>query len=263
MAYGVVRRYRAPARRYARSSRGAAYPRHAVPRPVARAPGLRTQLSRLLQGQKRDAADVTQYNAAAMTTTTVGCITSSTAVATAASTSGLIEADADRGSLNTLRICGFFEVDPVADGVDYATVRILLVDYIKAFTNPSAPGTLPAVTDCLVTDAVHSLPLSDAANSGRFRIMYDKVFNVGRNSTVTATAGFLHGPIVVNFDEIIPLNVVQHYAFSAKVGTASGGHFDSDTTTGQVDKHLVCLYVLTRTPATLSCTMVRRLNYTA
>lgn len=249
-------RFRYPGNQYPASLRRG-YVRPVVP--------LATQVRRLLAGKRRDAATVTQYNAAAITSTTVGCITSSTAVGTAISTTGLISADADQATLNSLTLRGYITVAATADQT-FGAVRLLLVSYIKPATLASSAGTLPLVTDCLESDSVYSLPLSDTANSGRFRILWDQTINVGRNGYASAPGAdtSIAGPQLINIDQYIPLNIVQHYVSTATSSAGQlGGHYDSDSAFGQVDRNLVCLYVLTSGSVNMGMTLYRRLNYTA
>jgi len=215
-------------------------------------------------GLTKETSTVAAYAAAAITTTTVGCITSSTTVATAVSSSGLISVAADSAQLNFLLLRGFVTVAE-STAQTFGVVRLLVVNYIRPATQPSAAGTLPLVTDCLESDSVYSLPLSDAANSGRFRILHDSTFNVGRNAypTTTGVDTSVFGLQTVNINRVVRLGVQQHYVISPSVSTnALGGHFDSDVSGGLVNRNLVCLYVLTAGNVSMTMTLNRRVHYT-
>jgi len=239
---------------------------------------LSTQVRRLIQAKKKDAADVTRYTANTFVTTLM-CATSSTANATAADTTGLVVADSDRASINHLDCRGVFTLDPIASTTAQsltvkgeAEVRLIWVWYYKPSTQSSAAGTLPPITDFLVSDDINAMYIQDAANSGRFQVLSDRRWNVGRalqlSDSSLGQSG--RGPINAAFNYRVKVNKVQSYKAVAD-NTNKGGHYDSDTGAGQVTKGLMVGYLIgskglgvAGTDAgILRATLITRLNYTA
>jgi len=239
---------------------------------------LATQVRRLIQGKKKDAADVTRYTANTFVTTIFGA-TSSTAAATALDNTGLIAADSDSATINHLDCRGMFTLDPIAATVansiatkGEAEVRLIWVWYYKPSTQSSAAGTLPPITDCLVSDDINSMYIQDAANAGRFQVLSDRRWNVGRALQISDSSlgQSGRGPINAAFNYRVKVNKVQTYKSVAN-STNKGGHYDSDTANGLVTKGLLVGYlvgskglgVAGTDAGILRATLTTRLNYTA
>lgn len=237
-----------------------------IPKP---APGAFVrQLKALVAGKKRDAADVTRTTAA-QTATTISCLSSSTDFATAASGTGLFDMDGDEALINSVRIMQtytnacFEDLTPV--GLFDCYIRTLIVYFKKPLLVASAAGTLPPVTEVLVSDAVNSLIVPDTQNSGRFVIMYDQIDNMGQNTVAVAASGAdarLNGRTRCIRDFTVKIDKKCHFKSPGVSGTPSG-HYDSDVSPGQVDAGLLVMYVLINgVGGTLTCSNITRLNYT-
>lgn len=244
-----------------------------TPRRSVMTPSLLSQVKALLASKQRDATDVARNNAALAGATTVSCLTSTTDFATAVSGTGLIEADCDEAHLNHVRIKGqlinsaLLDVDPSSGADSY--IRVMVVQFNKPLLVASAAGTLPPITEVLVTDALTSLPVTDAANGGRFKILSNKLFNMGTNTFAATTAvGSARVSGVNNrfIDYTVKIN--KQCKFKSPTlsgGTSAGGHYDSDVPAGQVDNGLIVMYVQSTAAGfgTLGMTLNTRLNYTA
>jgi len=234
-----------------------------------RALALGKQIRALVASKKRDAADV-NYTNVLLGGTTVGiCLTSSTTSATAASGTGLLDCDADEVLVNTVRLRGQFQngaildLDPTANYDSLA--RIMVVCFNKPLLVASAAGTLPPITEVLVADSMVSLPVTAAANGGRFSILYDKTINLGNNTfqAVTAVGHSRNtGPNVHNFDFFVKIAKQVKFVAPSQSGTTAGGHYDSDVDAGRVDKNLLVMYILTNSQGAIGINVNRRLNYT-
>lgn len=231
---------------------------------------LETQVRALIASKKRDAADVDR-TVADNATTYASCLTSSTNLTTAASGTGLLDMAGDECLINNVRIKGslenqaFLDVDPT-DQVDQI-VRMMVVWFKKPLLVASAAGTLPPITEVLVTDTMDSLPVTDAANGGRFQVLSDRKWNLGTNTFAAVTAvgsarctGKSRQPV----DYTVKVNKMVKFAAPAQPGTAAGGHYDSDVAAGRVDAGLLVMYVQTNTagPSVSTKNIFTRLNYT-
>lgn len=238
-------------------------------RPAAGGLSLDRQVKALIQSKKRDAADVTRTTAG-QSSTTLACLTSSTNFATAASGTGLLDFDGDQCMINSVRLKGFFSLPAVLDldpvGNFDTTVRKLVVWFYKPLLVASAAGTLPSITEVLVTDAIESLPVTAAANGGRFVILSDKKWNLGTNTYQAATAvghSRCTGKSSQFYDYTV--DVAKQCKFAApSVSGAGGGHYDSDVAAGRVDRGLLVCYTQVNVTGSLvpTDTCVTRLNYT-
>jgi len=241
----------------------------------AKANSLQRQVKALIQGKKRDAADV-ERNSTYLTATTISCLTSTTNFATAASGTGLIDADCDEALINSVHIRGTLDnqaqLDLDRSGASSVLVRQLAVWFYKPLTVASAAGTLPPITEVLVTDALDSMFVSAASNSGRFTVLSDKVFDMGTNTFQATTAAGgqnVSGRNKQLVDYMIPVDKRMHFKTPSQSGAAgSGGHYDSDNSgQGQVDRGLLVMYTLISGSASYTANMEvlmdTRLNYTA
>jgi len=247
---------------------------------------LATQVRRLIAGKKKDAADVNRFTASGISTSTrVIGLTSTTNVATAASTTGLIQTDSDKAHINSVTIRGNYILKGLActaaqaaSAVPSARVRHLLVWFYKPATQASAPGTLPLVSEVLVSDAIDSLVVPDTQNQGKFAILSDRVYDLGRNLITVDAAGTpaysmanQWGPNQLVINQTYKINREMSFAAPC-TQTNPGGHYDSDSKPGLVSRGLLILYVLaaggdgaagTDAGVLTSGIMNSRLNYTA
>jgi len=240
-----------------------------------KASSLQRQVQALIQGKKRDAADVTRATAN-QNATTIANLTSSTDFATSQSGTGLIDADCDEALINSVHIKGLLDnkgaLDLDRSDATELMVRQLVVWFYKPSLPADASGTVPPITEVLVTDTIESLPVTAAANSGRFVILSDKLFNLGTNTFQATTAVGSSATVGRNrqiVDYVVKVDKRMHFKLPSQSGAAgSGGHYDSDNGgQGQVDRGLLVLY--TQVNPTLSAawnslnTMYTRVNYTA
>lgn len=227
------------------------------------------QVKALIASKKKEAADVDR-DTASLTATTASCLTSSTGFTTAASGTGLLDMDGDECLVNHVRIKGFIantatlDLDPV--GNTDAQVRNLVVYFNKPLLVASAAGTLPPITEVLVTDELNSMFVTPAANGGRFTVLSDKTWNFGSNTFQAATAvghARVNGTLsrIINYK--VKVNKMVKYA-APGVSGAPSGHYDSDVAAGRVDKGLIVFYqmVFGNTGQTINSNLVTRLNYT-
>lgn len=211
-------------------------------------PALEKQVKAIVAGNTKDSVTVAR-NRTGYSTTQSTCLTSTTALSgTAAATTGLLDCNADEVRINSVQFKGYHELPAVADedqtGNHDCTVRHLLVWFYKPLFVSSAAGTLPPITEVLESDTIHSLFINKAANGGRFVVISDKRWVLGTNAFQTgSTFGYAintgHGK--------------QWFDFTADVGktvkfvsqpdsTNPGGHYDIDSTAGQVSRGLLVLY---------------------
>jgi len=237
---------------------------------------LATQVRRLIQGKKKDAADVTRLSGAAATA--IYGLTSSTATATAADTTGLIITDSDRATINSIAVRGQFDLRPIAATVANAIAtqsscrqRLIVAWLYKPTTDASAAGTLPPVTEVLVSSSVDSMYIQDAANANRFTILSDRTFDLGRALLLSDSSLGMDGASKrVTFNYNVKVNKQMFFKAPANP-TYPGGHYDSDNNPGQVTKGVLVMYHISDKGAGVAGTdagncigqIITRLNYTA
>lgn len=241
-----------------------------TPRMAKRAKTLDQQVKALIAGKKRDAADVDRTTAG-QAATTLSCLTSTTDFAVATSGTGLLDCDADEVLINNVRIKGILSNPAVLDldavGSTAVWVRQLVVWFYKPLLIASAAGTLPPITEVLVTDVISSLFVTDAANGGRFRVLSDKKWCMGDNTFQAATAvghARVTGRSVQFCDYVVKVGKKCRFAAPSASGSTAGGHYDSDVAAGRVDRGLLVLYtqVATSSPQFPTVSVDTRLNYT-
>lgn len=229
------------------------------------------QLRALVAGKKKDAADVAR-DTAAQAATTVSCLTSTTNFATAASGTGLIDMDGDEALLNKVTFRQRISVEALLDATPVALpggmmIRTLVVYFKKPLLVASAAGTLPPITEVLVSDTAHSLVVPDTQNAGRFVILYDKTDVLGNNTVGTAAGGLdprVNGATLIQREFDVKVERKCHFRSAGVSGTPSG-HYDSDVSPGQVDAGLLILYTIPfqgGTTGTINHDITTRLNYT-
>lgn len=228
------------------------------------------QVRALIASKKRDAADVDR-TVAGQTTTIIQCLSSSTLSATAASGTGLLDMDGDECHINSVRMKGVLshpatlDLDPLGNAD--VLYRKLIVWYKKPLLVASAAGTLPPITEVLVSDTIQSLPVTDAANGGRFVILSDRKWNMGSNTYQAATAlGHARstGKTSQAYDYFVKVDKRVKFAANAQSGSNAGGHYDSDVAAGRVDAGLLVCYTQCTVsgPQTVTDSGFTRLNYT-
>jgi len=243
---------------------------------------LATQVRRLIAGKKKDAADVTRVGSGSDNSNTIlySAITSSNGTTTAASGTGLIATDADRAQINHVKIRGKLELAPIActtaqaiTAVTSARNRILIVWFYKPLLDASAAAFVPPVTEVLVSSSVDSMYVPDTQNQGRFQVLSDRIFDLGRNLLISdASLGSSSDPknaITLNYD--VKVNKSCSFKSNADPVTNLGGHYDSDVSAGQVSKGLLVFYLLKDGGGGVAGTdagshradIISRLNYTA
>lgn len=233
-------------------------------------PSFVRQMKALIASKKKEAADV-NHSISPATATTISCLTSSTDFATAASGTGLLDADADEILVNNVRIKGsivnqaILDLDPT--GQADALVRHLIVWFNKPLLVASAAGTLPPITEVLISDSIFALPVTQAANGGRFQILSNKLYNLGTNTFQAATAlghARASGQTHQLVDYRVKVNKMIKYAAPSVSGTP-GGHYDSDVIPGRIDRGLLVMYTMYNATAltqTIVSSINTRLNYT-
>jgi len=231
---------------------------------------LMRQVKALIASKKRDASDVAR-DSATFTATTVSCLTSGTAFATAADGNGIVIIDGDECMINSVRIRALLELQCLEDvtpvGLSDVLFRQILIWFNKPKLQPSAAGTLPPITEILVTDALESEYVTETNNAGSFVVLSDKTWNMGTNTVAVAATGAYPrstGASSRIIDYMVKIGKRQHYRTTA-TSSSGAGNYDSDNAIGQVDKGLLCLYQLHQNAAasgTLVITQNTRLNYT-
>jgi len=192
----------------------------------------------------------------------------------ATSTDGMIVTDSERARFKFLEIKGYFDVAPLATtsaagGLplnDPYVVRELLVWYYKPKHQPDAGGNGPSTiaSEVLISSAVESMTVSDADNSGRFKVLSDRVMNLGSNVYIAASNTMKEtSKQRFDFTRKIMIDKSQHYK-AAPTDTNKGGHYDSDVDAGQVTRGLCVLYyIVTGNAGTLTSVVTTRLTYVA
>lgn len=248
-------------------------PKFVSAKKVAKGKSLVRQVKALINSKKRDAADVSRaLNATAAQATTSYCLTTTglpLSPGVAASGTGLLDMDGDECLINSIHFRSQFSqpvaVDATQTGNVDSLVRKLLVWYNKPLLVASAAGTLPPVTEVLISDALASLKVTSNANGGRFQVLSDKLFRFGQNTIVAdgATAApHLIGPSSNQIhDYTVKVNKNVKFAVSSVSGTPAG-HYDSDVGPGRIDKGLLVMYTLYSNTQAINETCATRLNYT-
>jgi len=247
-----------PRRRVARSY---------VPRTIT--PQMNRQLKGLIAAKHRDAADVAR-NTAFLTGTKLSCLSSSTDFATAASGTGLLDTDGDEVLVNSVRLAGFItnEASVLVNQANVADtlVRFLIVWFNKPLRVADASGTLPPISEVLMTDSLASLPVTSASNGGRFVIVSDRTFNMGINLHQDVNIGGYArsvGQTMQRFDYTVKIDKRIKFVANASSGANAGGTYDSDVLVGRVSSGLLVLYTMTSFDGNGAAVIMNtRLNYT-
>lgn len=241
-----------------------------LPSTIKRQKTLDAQVKALIAAKKRDAADVTR-SSGGTGTTLISCLTSTTDFAVAPSGTGLIDMDGDECRINSVRMKGelsipaALDLDPVGNKAVW--VRKLVVWFYKPLLIASAAGTLPPITEVLISDAISSLPVTAAANGGRFVILSDKKWCLGDNTFQAATAlghSRVSGRSSQFYDYFVKVGKMCKFAAPSASGASAGGHYDSDANPGRVDRGLLVCYTQVSVTGgqNVAITGFTRLNYT-
>lgn len=260
---------RAPIRRSAAIARGGPRGYYPAPRYSAQGLSLSRQVRALVASKRRDSVMVDRnVNHVA---TTARCLTSTTVSGTAALGTGIIMADADEVLINSIHMRGLLEIAAVLDlDVSNATnsyVRKIVVWFDKPNLLPSAAGTLPPITEVLVSDSLRSMYIVKEEQSAKFTILSDRTWNLGCNTFQAVTAvGHARGASKENsvmYDYKIKVGKMQKYAKPAGLdGNFAGGHYDSDEQKGQVVRGLIVEYCLAMGTQYSADFCHTRVNYT-
>jgi len=111
-----------------------------------------------------------------------------------------------------------------------------------------------------------SLPVTDAANGGRFTVLSDRKFNMGTNTYQAATAvghARTSGTTLRYIDYKVKVEKQCKFKSVASSGTPAG-HYDSDVSAGQIDRGLLVMYTQVKDGGNTSIAtqLFTRLNYT-
>lgn len=255
-----------------RYSRAGSYTRWGLPAPARRSTAMVKQVKGLLAAKTRDAADVNLGITAYTGSVVGGLCSSSTVLGSAPYGSGLLQTDADEVLLNSLRIRGMFILPAVLllDPTNHfaSKVRRLIVWFNKPLqVAVSGGGTLPSLSEVLITTNVDSLPINDATNGGRFVILSDRVWDIGTNTFQSVTAAGsarVNGRIGVVYDYTVKIGRKCTFKAPSTPGAGAGGHYDAANATGLLSSGLLMMYTIYQTPSTCAVTdqFTRRLNYT-
>jgi len=229
------------------------------------------QLKGLLATKIRDTYD-TGRTFTNITATYASCLTSVSSITTAPSGSGLIPVPGnDATMINHVRLKGFVNLPLYSEvvtiiGTRDSFVRFLLVWYHKPLLVADNAGTLPLVTEVLNTDDIHSFPIQEANNGGRFVILSDRLFNVGMNAmlNIAPYTAYNAGKTRHYFDYTVPINRMITYV-QPPTATEQGGHYDSDVAYGRVSSGLLVLYTQVSrggSSAAITVELKARLNFT-
>jgi len=234
-------------------------------------PSINKQIRALIAGRQKDATDANR-DRTAYTTTASGCLTATNGMTGVAdSASGLLACDSDEVLINSVRLKGYHEntasLDVNPDGNRDTFIRHLVVWFYKPLLVASAAGTLPPITEVLVSDELHSLPVTSVANGGRFVVLSDRMWNVGTNTyqAITAVGSAINtGKSKQYFDYTVKVGKSVKFSLPSTVGAAQGGHYDSDSPQGLVDRGLLVFYsqVAIGNNSSVNTVCDSRLNYT-
>lgn len=231
---------------------------------------LQRQVDDLVALADKDAKDVSQDRVSFSTTESTCLQSEQGMVGMAGGGTGILACDADQVMINHVRCSGFHSL-PASLDVDTSTnndtvVRHLVVWFYKPLLVADAVGTLPPITEVLVSDDVNSLPVQATANGGRFVILSDKMWNLGVNtyqSAAAAGAAINNGRSKRYFDYTIEVGKMCKFVKHGDA-TSGPGHYSSTNLDGQIDRGLLVMYsqvslgVPTCAPTTV---MVTRLNF--
>lgn len=235
-------------------------------------PREKRELRALLVGYKKDGADVTRIDTTALSGTTISmCATATDPISTALT--GQLRTTNDAAYINWIDVKGAFQSRPIigssanaAAPYGEAKVRLLWVWYHKPSTPPDNAGTLPPVTDCLVSDNVNAFPRNDTG--GSFTILSDRIFDLGRayqlNDSSLGSSGFGGKGVLFNYR----VNVYRQQFYKSAGSTA--GRYSTVSDSGTISTGLLVGYlVCQKTGGTAGTdaaqcigTLRTRLNYT-
>jgi len=239
---------------------------------AAAKPNLRMerQLMALVAGKRRDALDVS-YSVTTSSVTYLFGLSSAQTNSTAPSGTGLFDMDGDSCQMNTIRLWGLLD-NPVqlkadASAAFPAYVRMIVVCFKKPLQDASSAGTLPPILEVLTADTIQAAPVQSTQNTGRFKILSDKTWNLGHALTSAASAAGITTVAGTNrrkFDYTVKINKKCQFKAPCSTGSNQGGHYDSDQAAGQVVTNLLVGYLLVSCASGTQVTfqLNRRINYT-
>jgi len=235
---------------------------------------LSTKIKALIAGKTKDAQDVAHnVTVAAADTAQFCCLTNSEAAYSevAPDLQGLLITDGDSALINSITIRGSLKLKVITDAAPLASttsrIRRLLVWYKKVKLDPSAGGTLPPVTEVLVSDNIDSLYALGNEGNRNFVVIDDRTWNLGMamQTTVGGADLMAQGPLSFVLDEVIPVKKTCKFVDGAQSSVSPGGHYSSGNPAGLVNDGLFVMYLVADDDSNndIFVTMNCRLNYTA
>lgn len=222
----------------------------------------------LVRSHTKDTVNVARNQDLVSLGTYSSCLTSGQSFDSAPELSGLLSLSSDVCLVNRIQFRGrlLLHSDLMTSSADrFSTqVRKLLVWFHKPLMVASDSGTLPPITEVLVSDTIQSQFFTEAANAGRYEVLYDRVFDLGENSYDAAGNVRLVGQNVQYYDVDVPVGLPINFVLPPTIDNL-GGHYGALSAAGRVSSGLCVLYtqVLTCDPSVEIydyCTT--RINYT-
>jgi len=221
----------------------------------------------LIEGETKQVASAAFEDA--LITYPVECLTCAGG-GLASEANGIIDSGQDSVHIKFVELKGYYNLAPLAvtaaglPATIPVTIRRLVVWFYKPVAEPDAAGTLPPITEVLVTNDVKSMVVDDSANAGRFKVLSDKTIVLGSNVYVAATSTMKETKVGrLYFEEKIIVGKTQKYVSEAAVASNNrSGHYDSDVDAGRVSRGLLCMYhVYSGDAGTPTSSMQYRVTY--
>jgi len=234
------------------------------------APSFVKRLKALVSGATKDAPDIFRMSGS-YTGDIDMCLTSTTPLTTAATTTGLCTGDSDSCMLNSVRLWGSFQNWAVGDTTPLNNTdrrcRLTVVYYVHPAAIAVAGGDLPPAaewrSDVVGCDVSERIPWGEnTPYQNKFVILSDRKFNLGRNEYTDggAETNFaVGGKNVHSFDYTVKINKKQIYNTPATSGNP-GGHYDQVAAAGGIQEGLLVAYFTCNGATTVQ--LGSRLRYT-
>jgi len=234
------------------------------------APSFAKRLKALVQGATKDTPDILRMNGSYSGDIDM-CLTSSTAITYAATTTGQCTGESDSCMLNSVRFWGSFQNQAVGDTTPLNNTdrrcRLTVVYFKHPFNDAVAGGDLPPAvewrSDVAAVDVSERAPWGEnTPYSNSYVILSDRKFNLGQNTYTDggAETNFaIGGRNVHSFDYTVKINKKQSYNTPATSGNP-GGHYDQVASSGSVKEGLLVAYFTCNGATTVQ--LASRLRYT-
>jgi len=209
---------------------------------------------------------INTFNGTATKSYALTCSAGATSGFAAKSAVNGCQSSQDQVRIKHIELSGYYDLAPYSSAVanwpnlQPVKIRQIVVWYYKPSLPADGSGTLPDLDEVLEDDTnIESLIIRDSANAGRFRVLYDKIYDLGINVYDGAT-GCVTTPKNrrYTFDQKVIVNKTQHY--KSPPGAYLGGHYDSSSDVGQVTRGLPVVYFLS-TASGVSGTMSTDIRY--